>query len=276
MVKFVRKRKFVPRKTFKKKFSRKISKKFVKKVVNSMAEKKSISYTQTVSTDLANAANTTGFAAVNVLEVTPIAGGALALTQGVTQSTRVGNKVRPKSVIFKFSLFPTPYNASSNSVPMPQTVMMWLVKYKGQTKTQVSVAAAVQSSFFQNGSSVLGMTGDMRDYCFTENRDLFTIYWKKVVKLGSSIYANMSGGNQVNQYSFANNEYKMQQHMRVNLMKHGFPKSLDFSDNTGTSNNNPLFFVISPVDADNGLNASTTASAPIQWIYALTMNYTDI
>lgn len=251
------------------------TRKAVKKVIMSLAEKKEITYTNGSGgvNYIVNAVNAATFNANNVFEITPNST-TLICAQGTNQGTRIGNRVRITKAELKVAFFPAPYDATLNAVPIPQVLNMWFVKVKSLSQLKADVSTVIQSVFFQNGSTAVGMTGDIRDYLYDVNKDVFTLYGKKTYKLGAAVYAG-SGGAQVNQYNFANNDFKINHIHTIDLMKHGYPTVCEFNDNSNVAMFNPLFMVFSPNDADGGANASTTSAAPVTFNYTLNVEYVD-
>lgn len=258
-----------------KKFGRKQSVKLIKRVVKSMAERKTVRFNLTGGLfNIANSANTTGYDANNVLQLTP--NGTNTIAQGTGQADRIGNTVRITKANLRFSVFPAPYNGSSNNIPTPQVFMMWYCKSKSATsRDQAQVATDTRANFFQTGNSTQGMQGNMFDYTTPLNNDTWTHYGRKVYKIGAANYQTNTGA-QANSMSFANNDYKLNAIHTINLMKHGYPKVIDWSDGTTLPKINPLYLVMNSVDATGSANSAGTGALPLVGNMVLELEWIDL
>lgn len=245
----------------------------VKKVLRRQLEKKVANFQAAVN--MGNAVNTTAFP-TNCFPVTPYVN-FMQITQGTTQTTRIGNEVRPVYAKLKLMMFPNPYTVSSNTAPMPQGVEIYIFSVKGTVQAlsdaQVVVSAAA-GTFFQNASSSIGFQGNAVDSLRIVNTNDVTVYYHKRVKLGAAIYSSNTGA-QANAFHYANNDYKLNQTLSIDLMKNGFPRKLIWNDTGTTPESKPLFCIISPWDCDGGAALDTTAAIPANFLYSLDVKYTD-
>lgn len=225
---------------------------------------------------LGNAINATTFNANNTFPLTPYTN-VLAIAQGNTQGTRVGNIVKPVKASMKLHLFLNPYTASTNTVPIPQVVEIYIFSLKGVDQAFGDAVNAVSNSagtFFQAGASYSGFGGDNLDALKETNPDSVTVYYHKRIKLGSAQYSDNTGA-QANQFFYTNNDFKLFHEINVDLMKHGFPKKLIFNDTNTIATSRALYCVISPWDSDGGANPDTTSAIPLNMDMRIHVDYTD-
>lgn len=238
--------------------------------VEKTTELKSIQYNSSVL-GLNNYANST--VGNNVVSLTPIGGG-IDINQGTASDERIGNQVRVRKVWLHLSLFPAPYNATTNSTPIPQDVICYIFSVRPNEPSDLtSVRTFCDDSFFDNGSSVQGFTGDLSDFMKRPNTDSVIVHKRFVLKIGAANYETNTG-TQANSYSYANNDYKLNCLKRMDITKY-IPKNLKFEDTSNACQNNPVYLVMSPCDADGGAATDTTNATPLTYTYGLTYEYTD-
>lgn len=253
----------------KSKISKKTLTKFVKKVLKRQLEKKTQQFSAAYS--MSNASNLSF--SNNTQPLTPTTS-SLVITQGVGQGARLGNEVSVTGATLNLMMFPNPYTISENTVPMPQGIELFIWSVKGDTQTLAGARTITTTNFFQNGSSSTGFSGNNFDHMVKPNLDKVTPYFHGYYKLGAANYQTNTG-TQANQFSFANNDYKLNHNVKVNLMEKGFPKKLIWNDNTDTATSRQLFFTISPWDCDGGANADTITAVPCNFEYIVEVEYTD-
>lgn len=277
----------MPPKTFKKKkvnylkkpfniLNKKPSKRLVntiKKVISRQIENKIQDYGPAGLVDLASASNTAVFPGNNVKQLTPFTG-ELVIQQGTGQGARIGNDVRVVKATLALQYFPQPYSGSTNSIPMPQVVRIIIFSLKTPTDTIANAQSVCLNTFFQNGSSYSGFVGNMTDYLRSVNRDQVTVYKDITIKLGAALYASNTG-TQAQFYQYANNDFPLNQHMKIDLLKCGYPKVLRWNDNDVITSGRQLYIVSNPMDADGGTNTDTTSALPSLMDYHINIEYED-
>lgn len=203
-----------------------------------------------------------------VFPVSPYGTAVLAPAQGTGAGDRLGNKIRTKSLKFKFILTPSPYNASTNAQPQPYDVRVWIVCAKFDTATIPSQLSF--TNFFQFGDTSVALQSTISDMTLDVNTDMFTVYSDKVYKVGYSTDTG-TGGNGVTQY-YANNDYSFNVMDTLDLTK-ACPKTLVFNDTTSFPNNRCLFAVCAAAPAIGGSIA--TNQLPLNMWYSLQYKFTD-
>lgn len=247
--------------------------KVIKDVLHRQIENKTADFGPTGLIDLANAQNTAIFPGNNVKSLTPFTA-ELVVQQGTSQGTRVGNEIKIVKATLGLQYFPQPYNASTNSIPMPQCVRVIIFSIKDATQTIAQAQTICLNSFFQNGAASAGFSGNMTDYLRVVNKDLVTVYRDFTLKLGAAAYI-LNTGNQDEFYNYTNNDFKINEHMKIDLLKAGYPKTLRFNDNAVIADGRQLFIVSNPVDADGGSNSDTTSALPSLMDYHINIEYED-
>jgi len=237
-------------------------KKYVNKALHKNIENKAQSYTTGYSIG--------SYANSNSLYARPITPGAgfLSIVQGTGQGDRIGNKVKVMKAMFRYVINANPYDASSNSIPIPMEVQMIFGFVKQLPNTTPSSANV--SQLFQSGSTALAPVGDLRDLIQPYNTDYWTI--KKVIKhkIGTSI--NDGTGGLANRAYLANNDYSFNVCRSIDITSI-YPKNLIFADNSTGPQNNSLYFMCQAVAADG--TVQTTFNLPTRINWTIDISYED-
>jgi len=246
-----------------------MSRAYVKKIVNQtlsrQVEVKNSPYRSTRSVQDALA---TTWEANCIFPLSPVASGGVTIPQGVTQGSRIGNKIRTKSLIMKLIVYPAPYDSTNNPTPRPLIFKMWIIQRKQNSTTLPTLANLI--NFFQFGASTEPFDGQLVDLTKPINKDAYIL--KKVItfKLGTASYTG--GGVQTDWQSFANNDFKFSQIRTINLTKL-MHKVIKFDDSTADATT-PLLIAVCEVVSANNLNFSA-GSIPATMVYQLDYRYTD-
>lgn len=247
-----------------------IVKALCKREIDKTTELKTATVTSAVL-DLPNYANSN--TDNNVIPLVPDSS-ALTISQGTAASQRIGNTIRVRKVYLHLSLFPSPYNATENSVPIPQDVICYIFSLRANESSQLAaVRTFCGSSFFDAGGSVQGFSGDLSDFMKRPNTDAVIVHKRFLLKLGAANYETNTG-TQANNFSYANNDYKLNCIRRMDITKF-IPKNIKFEDTATTIQNNPVYLVMSPCPCDGGAAADTTSAIPCTYSYGLTYEFTD-
>lgn len=170
----------------------------------------------------------------NVITLGP--SGDLQVVQGTTQGSRIGNKITTKSLIFRGTICPKTYNATSNPAPIPQVVKM-VIFYD---KTDPVTLPAVSTNFFQNGSADAGFQNDLVDMWRPFNTERYRILTTRTLKVGHA--AGTGTGGVAGQQYYSNNDFKMAANFKINLTKY-YPKRVVFNENSTTPTTRQLFCI---------------------------------
>ena len=194
--------------------------------------------------------------------------GYIQLSQGITQSTRVGNEVRVRKVLLKYVICPNPYSATTNTSPRPCEIQMWLGFVKNASGF-LPQATDVDNLFQYNSSDTLPL-GTLMDLNQQINKDFWTIkkYWTHKIGFSSS----NGTGNVAGSQSFNNNDFKLNAVRRLDITKI-YPKVLKFNDNTSQLQGQGLFLFFQAVPADGSTFAGT--QTPVQIQFQVDIDYED-
>jgi len=181
---------------------------------------------------------------------------------GSGAGSRLGNRVKIKSVHLNYVLRPNPYG-EFNLAPVPCNVLLYL-GYVKNAPSYVPVSADF-SQFFQGGNSVYAPSGTLKDSIAVINKDYWVIKKRWMEKIGYA-FNDGTGAIPGNQY-FANNDYKMNAVRKIDITKY-CQKTCVFNDsvNNGQTNRN-LFFMYEAVSSTGFNTGATTLTCNIDyWI----------
>lgn len=253
--KVVRRRKTVARKTVAK---------VCKKVITDMAEKKTVRYSWSKSF---GAYNTTTWSLDAIYPLTPQAS-FTDIAQGTGQGQRVGNRITARRLIFNGIMNAEGYNATTNAGPQPLEVMMVIFRNRSDPNTFTTNL----TNFFQNGNGASSPNGTTTDTIFPINTDRYTVYYKRIFKLGFGEY-NGTGVDNNNQ-KWSNNDYKLNQRFYVDCTKY-INKVMRFNDTVNTPITPVLHVAFLPMRADgSGVSLATTSMMKVSANW--TFDYFDV
>lgn len=200
--------------------------------------------------------------------LTPYTGG-ISISQGVTSSSRTGNQIKPRALIWNFVLTNQAYSAATNPSPQPCIVEIFICSLKGE---QSALPNSLDiTSLFQLNNAAVPPTGSVYDLTQPVNKDYFQCYQRMRFKLG---FANNGGtGTLPNLQSFSNNDYKLLVNKRLNLFKH-CPKTMVFPDASTTPTSRCVFALIN-VMPSIGNTAFSSAVQPLRLDSTIHFEYED-
>lgn len=173
-------------------------------------------------------------------------------SSGSGDGDRIGAKINCKKSYIRGFVNLLPYDAVTNSNPLPIYIKMWLFSIKYVNTNTLSSAGLVATDFFKVTNSNTGFNGTMRDITIETNSDLLTVYKTKTFKLGSSAYT--SGVGTVNSYQ---DNSPMTAPFYFNLTK--IIKTLKFNESTTYATNKNLFLAFQAVSASSPVPGVTPA-----------------
>jgi len=206
---------------------------------------------------------------LNVLVLGPNAT-TLAITQGVGQGNRVGNKITTKKLVFRGTIQPNPQNAVYNDQPRPLHVKM-VIFYDREDPNAVPVPG---STFFQDGSSSTGFTTNSTDFLRAINTDRYRILKQKVFKLGYAAYTGTTANaaNQGVNQGWINNDFKFSCPFNMDVTKL-YPKQVKFNDNVSDPTTRGLYAFFFACYADG--QSMTATQMPMHVNYIQDYRYSD-
>lgn len=229
-------------------------KRYVKRAIHSQIENKG--QAQSVAKTMSNISNLANFQTGNMFQLTPsVATNYLyTIQQGQGAGNRIANQIKLRKAIFKFIMYPQGYNLTSNPVPKPIDVIMYIVSGKRSVvcNTCADLATILNTNCYKLGSSSSAMLGNLYDVVSYINSDVLQLHYKRIFKLGASNGQLQTGALA----SQSNNDYKYNQQATINVTKY-LPKTLTFDDTNNSSTSKQVFAIFCPVWADGTGMAST-------------------
>lgn len=245
-------------------------KRYVKRAIHSQLENKSFSIESAET--LAAPSNPTTFQSGNIIQLTPsnATNSLYTIPQSLGQGGRVGNLINLRSARFKCIMYPQGYNVTSNPTPKPLDVGIWIFSVKrGVAGLTVADAWNIfNGSFFGNGNSSNGTVNNIYDLVSDVNKDVLQLHYFRIAKLGANSNILQTGGSA----ALANNDYKYNQILKINLTKY-MPKRITFNDTDANSTSKQLFMIVSPYNADGTTIPST--NFPLSMYYGVDLVYED-
>lgn len=251
-----------PRRSYPKKGVSVGVKRYVTRALNRRIENKQIAGTQALS--FGSILESPDMNAYPILPYT----GFLTCPQGVTQGTRTGNECKIKRVMLNYVLLPQQYNVTTNPIPVPIHVQMFLgavKQYKGILPQSADV-----NLMFQLGGSAVAPGGTLMDLTYQINKDNWDIKKAWSHKLGYAAYGGT--GTVPSQQSFTNNDFKLNVVGRIDITKH-CAAVMKFNDGNSTHQGANLFFMFQAISANGAATGATVQTAQIQ--YSVSIEYED-
>lgn len=189
----------------------------------------------------------------------------MTVNQGLGQGDRIGNRIRTRYCALRGILLPQPYNAVTHPNPRPMEVLMLVFSRKDTPATY----SALMNNIWQSGDTSFGPVSNIVDVVSRVNTDLYTLHYQRVFKIGPSI--NQGTGSTNTYFQIANNDFKLNQRIYVNLTKY-VPKVLSFND-TGSANNRVVHVALWALSGDGTTFGSTIV--PCQFTGEFMYDYED-
>lgn len=248
-----------------KKLSVNTVRRIAKKVVSREAENKSVQFFSTGS----NIYPATSASMVpSIIPLSPY-DGFLSINQGVDQGERIGNRIKIKNISIKGTIFPLPYDASTNPNPQPIQVIFWIF-YSRQTPTLQPGGAL--TTWFQDGSTFRPLSGNLSDLVSKVNDDQYRLLGKRVFKIGYAAYEG--SGIQPAFQAFHNNDFKLNASFRINVTKHVIRRPHFNDDSSNTPRDRGVFLLAQAINADGSTMANNII--PVRMTYSIDCTFEDI
>lgn len=207
---------------------------------------------------------------VNTLQgypLTPFQNNMQIIQGDAGQAGRIGNVIKTRRLKLSYVLHNTGYNVTTNPVPTPQEVRIWI----GYKKNQPMQQPTDFSKFFQVGDSAAAPTSNLEDLIKPINADLWCIKKTFRHKLGFASNTG-TGANPLFGY-YSNNEFNLNIVKTIDLTSI-CPKTFKFDDTVSNSptTGHGLFMMIETVDADNTVSST---DIPVNMKYWVHFEYED-
>jgi len=191
------------------------------------------------------------------------------LSQGVGHSNRVGNEVTVKSGYIRGHVNILPYDATTNSLPAPVYVKMWVLSSK-VINTHLLGDTDIDANFFDIVNSSTSFQGNMLDMDLSVNKDSFIIHATKTVKLGLGYSASTGPGGVDSVVGYYDNS-PMTVPFYFNTGK--YLKTLKYDDTVSYCINKNLFLAFQCVAANGAPSSGQTMA---EYHYSQRVNFQDM
>lgn len=243
-------------------------KQYVKRIVHDQIENKVTIFSELQEPAYNYLNNSANFLVSNVVALLPTtAYKSVAIAQGTGQGNRIGNKIKPVKYHLDMIFNVAQYSATINPFPEPQDIRIMVFKMRNG----VTLASDLSSSFFQSGNTAYGLTGFLTDVIDCPNKDTKIMYKDFMIKVGWQIFT--ATGTQPTFSGIPNNDYKINQKVRINLMPF-VPKTWVFDDTTAIALNDDIYVIWQCVNAP-GTAAEATDDYMTFTNYNLCLEYED-
>lgn len=189
------------------------------------------------------------------------------LSQGVGKSQRIANEINVKSGYIKGYVNLLPYDATTNNLPIPAYVKIWIISCKQQNTTSLG-ATNIGTNFFDIVNGTVGMQGNMLDMDFSVNRDGWTVYASKTIKLGVGAITSV-GPVGTNGYYEGTSSFSVP--FNFNIGKH--LKKVKYDDSASSPTNKNMFIIFQTVPANGASGASQIMA---EYHYSTRIEYEDL
>jgi len=240
-----------------KKATKRAVKRTVKRVVRNMAESKQVCLP--FSMFPLSLRDTSQALTDNVIALGPTSSTqqSLQVSQGTSNSTRIGNRVTTRKVLLKYQMTPAPYDATFNYTPRPVFVRLWFVKSKINSTSnllpsQIVGAPPAPARLFEQSNTTTGLQGTLGDLQRKVSSDSFTYMGVRTFKLGFSNYGGTEGASSASLVAanqmFANNDFKLSYFGTIDCTK-WHSKTVKWND-AGEVTTSWLFCIVQVLAAD--------------------------
>lgn len=241
-------------------------KKIVKRAIDRNVENKTLQWYSESRVDILPSNGTNFLSTIEPVSLGLLGTPVLTIPQGTGQGQRIGNRIKIKSAYIAGTIFPNVYDVTTNPVPQPCQVILWLF-YDRSDPTNIPNPVA---DFFQKGNTTVAMSGDLQDIMSPVNTDKYRVLTKRVFKIG---YANVAGtgANAANE-NFANNDFKLNRNFKIPITKY-LIKNVKFNDNATLPMSRGLFMMITAVASNGSLYSA--GGVPAQMFWNVSYTYED-
>jgi len=195
--------------------------------------------------------------------------GAIEINQGAGQGQRIGNKITIKKLVFKGTIVPYGYNATTNTFCIPLQIKMFI--FYDREDPNALPTPQLQANFLDFNNSVQALHNDLVDLWAPVNAERYRVLKTKTFKLGfASNDLAVLGTNGPN--NWANNEFKLNCNFSMDITKY-MVKKQSFVDNTANASNRQLYAMFVLCNSNGSPLADNQQPCGLQ--YQLTCWYKD-
>lgn len=173
------------------------------------------------------------------------------ITQGGSQSQRIGNRIKLKKLMLRGALYPI------SGITVPMVVKMWVVtdllNPTSGTSTDIAVSQQTGGNWFEDGSGVAPLQNNLRDLQLTLNTSRYRVHTTRMFKVANSSAPSLATPP-------GNNDFKSLVNYKINLLKY-VPKFVKYQDtSTSTTYQRKVMVCFQCVYANGVTSTDTTAN----------------
>lgn len=245
-------------------------KRYVNRVISRDAETKMV--TATFSRNVAP------FFSITDLSVQPlgplangVSPGGIHIFNGTGLTERIGNTVRVKSLIVKYTMYPLPQQGTTNPTPTPQDVKVW-IGFLRNNRTKIPETSDFNDLFYEN-NNITSPSSTITDMMLKINEAKWSVKRSIRHKVGCAIQIeNPDDPNIPIAHSlYSNNDYKYNVSRTINCTNY-INKVIKWQDSQGACDTGLyMWFTAVPPDGSVGdVNAY-----PVEVTGTITLMYED-
>ena len=238
-----------------KKVVSKAVKAYVSRIVHKNVENK-VAYASGTDVSIIPMAQSVPLLAASIIPLSSV----WILSQGTGQSNRIGTSITP----LKWDMSLYLHNNGANNIPC----LVRMIVFKNKTFTTTPFGTNLQPlDILQTGNFTSPGTGNYFDLKREINKDNYTVYYDKVMKIGGAVAGTTANSN---------NDFNCVRFVKVNLLK--FQKhAIKYADAVTSPTNSGLYvsFFFAPYDGSTILAADITAGKYPQMSFDIDAKYED-
>lgn len=196
-------------------------------------------------------------------------GGYAILGNGIGQDQRIGDRVQIKGYYMNYLIRPLPYDVTTNTVPAPCIVQVFVLRPRAGFVTGMfasPIVSGANAKLFENQANTdSGLTGSLVDLLRKVDKDNFEVLARREYKIGYQ--GNLNTSNQLN--TLPNNDFNAYVKDRVKCKG----ESWRVNRLEGYEGRN-IFFFVTALRADG--TAIPTSQIPVALDFNLAVYYTDL
>jgi len=125
------------------------------------------------------------------------------LTQGVTQSQRVGNTIKLKRWVIKGLIQPTVSGLADPTTALDNTTIGYVEVFFGRLVNNASAIETELFELYQDGAGAVTPNMTATTILYPINKDKYKIYWRKRFKMGQAFSTNFPNNPQTTNNDFS-------------------------------------------------------------------------
>nr|WAE42394.1 MAG: capsid protein [Cressdnaviricota sp.] len=199
---------------------------------------------------------------INQLQITPNTV-TLLINQGTGAGDRLGDTIKIKKVTLRAVIVPNEYNITTNNLPEPQEVRVWVARNKTSAQALLPV-----STMFEYGDTNVSPLGTLADMMTPINKESWTVYKDKVFKVGKE-----QQGTTPAALAYFNNDFKYNVKFKWDITK-SCPSIIRYNTSNATSITSPISY-LACMSASAANTSVATQSATCNIWYTVEVQFTD-